>query len=826
MRNTLLFGCLAACVAIPVGMLSADPPPKSPPIQQSEALDEPAGPPGQAVDQQGFEKHAEPFLETYCYSCHGEVRTRGGYDFLELSLDMSAPEAGETWSNIFAQVQFSEMPPSDRKTQPSAEEKRKFLDWLDGELTRYGRGFGLDEKLLLPEFGNYIDHASLFDGSVTEEPYTPARLWRQRPTIYDSMWGSRFGRSPWMSYKIGSSGRQNPRDVVQHGPHKGKTISTRYFNTIKYANPFYEFVHHASGFTDYATIRADMASLEALLTNGEAMAEVLTEGVPVTVVQVVKNKDSRHGNNEAGFVGGVETRRVERTGLVPVIFKKIVDTEGPIDRADFDHALEVAFSILLRRTPRDHEPDHYWEKVFQRNAPLGNKMALQATLIYIALTPEFVYRMEMGMGEPDEHGRRMLSPHELVHAIHHAFEDSQAFGVDEIEMVNVFTGQADPVLDRELNRHNHRFASDNWLVEQMKAGELKTREDVERAVRRYLDQPPRTLKPNHNSPAHTVRNPRILRFFREYFGYHKAKEVFKDVDTFVGLEGFQQFRGNAASQMIYDTDTLVLHILQEDKDVLYELLTTNKVFTAYWSGSNPADQVARARGKDMYAAVHHLQSYNLDPFEQAYEPVRGKGPTPLYAPKDQRCGVLTQPSWLVAHSQNFDNDPVRRGKWVREHLLAGTVLDVPINVDARVPDDEHATLRERFAVTREDACWRCHKKMNPLGMPFEAFNHVGRFRETELGKPTDTSGAIGYTIDESIEGDIENVRQMMEKIARSDLARQSFIRHVFRYWMGRNEMLSDSKTLIAMDKAYVESGGSFNELLVALLTSDSFLYRK
>ena len=73
---------------------------------------------------------------------------------------------------------------------------------------------------------------------------------------------------------------------------------------------------------------------------------------------------------------------------------------------------------------------------------------------------------------------------------------------------------------------------------------------------------------------------------------------------------------------------------------------------------------------------------------------------------------------------------------------------------------------------------------------------------------------------------MHGVRPMMEKLAKSDLVRQSFIRHVFRYWMGRNEMLSDSKTLIAMDKAYVESGGSFRELLVSLLTSDSFLYRK
>jgi len=44
--------------------------------------------------------------------------------------------------------------------------------------------------------------------------------------------------------------------------------------------------------------------------------------------------------------------------------------------------------------------------------------------------------------------------------------------------------------------------------------------------------------------------------------------------------------------------------------------------------------------------------------------------------------------------------------------------------------------------------------------------------------------------------------------------------------MGRNEMLSDSQTLIDADNAYVESDGSFNAVIVSLLTSDSFMYRK
>ena len=272
---------------------------------------------------------------------------------------------------------------------------------------------------------------------------------------------------------------------------------------------------------------------------------------------------------------------------------------------------------------------------------------------------------------------------------------------------------------------------------------------------------------------------------------------------------------------MYDTDALILHILEEDKDVVRQLLTTNKVFVSYWNGLNDQAQIQRAGDRKKYAATHDSQSYNLNPF--AHEHERN---APIEVPPEQRCGILTQPSWLVAHSGNFDNDPVRRGKWIREKLLAGVVLDVPITVDAQIPDDDTKTLRERFSVVHADACWRCHKKMNPLGMPFEAFNHVGRFRTMENEEPVDTTGAIGFSEVEGLDADVTNVREMMERLADSPRVRQSFLRHMFRFWMGRNEMLSDSQTLIAMDKAYIENGGSFKEALVALLTSDSFLYRK
>ena len=761
------------------------------------------------------------FLGQWCLDCHGPDTQESGLRFDTLSQRWDDPGVAAQWRGIQEQVLFRAMPP-EGSDAAGAVERDRFVKGVEQQLNLHGHGFGLNEKMLLPEFGNLLDHDLLFSGQVNEEPYTPARLWRQRPEIYRRMWGPHYGQQHWISVKIGGGNQATARNRVAHGPHKGKAISRRYFANEKFANPFFEYVHRASGITDYAAIMADQASLEALLTNAESMAEILTLGLPVTIVTEVKSKDSRHGNNHGSFVGGVETISHERRGKIPIAFHRIMETDGKVGKSEFTEALRVAFNLFLRREPGADDVEHYWEKVFLKNAELGNTTALQATLIYIAISPEFVYRMETGLSEPEDDGRRLLSPHELVGAIHYAFHNTPAFGVDEFETVEKYTRNSDPLVKNAMTQEQiRRHAKHGWLVERMNAGDLQTREDVEEVVRQILGAKSRNLNPNHNSDIDSVTNSRILQFFREFFGYHKAQTVFKDVEKFAKQEEFQHYHNHTPVRLMYDTDALILHILEEDRDVLRQLLTTNKVFVSYWNGSNPEDQIKRAGGRRQYIAKHDAQSYNLDPF--AYQT---KGKVAIAAPEGQRCGILTQPSWLVAHSGNFDNDPVRRGKWIREKLLAESLLDVPITVDAQIPDDETKTLRERFAVVRQEYCWRCHRKMNPLGMPFEAYNHVGRYREKEKGRPVDTSGELHFSGGEDINGDVSDVREMMERLAGSERVRQSFLRHMFRFWMGRNEALRDSKTLIAMDRTYLETGGSFKETLVTLLTSDSFLYRK
>ena len=98
-----------------------------------------------------------------------------------------------------------------------------------------------------------------------------------------------------------------------------------------------------------------------------------------------------------------------------------------------------------------------------------------------------------------------------------------------------------------------------------------------------------------------------------------------------------------------------------------------------------------------------------------------------------RKGLLTHPAWLIAHAQNTETDPViRGGNGYAKNYWQARFPDVPITVDAVVPEDHHMTLRSRLAnVTETTYCWKCHELMNPLGYALESYDDFGRFRTEE-----------------------------------------------------------------------------------------------
>ena len=56
---------------------------------------------------------------------------------------------------------------------------------------------------------------------------------------------------------------------------------------------------------------------------------------------------------------------------------------------------------------------------------------------------------------------------------------------------------------------------------------------------------------------------------------------------------------------------------------------------------------------------------------------------------------------------------------------------------------EGCRLQDALKVHRADAlCSSCHNRMDPLGLAFENFNALGRWRDKELNQPIETAGEL------------------------------------------------------------------------------------
>jgi mono/diheme cytochrome c family protein len=455
-------------------------------------------------------------------------------------------------------------------------------------------------------------------------------------------------------------------------------------------------------------------------------------------------------------------------------FLALLDPQQPPTDEQIQRAIGRQFQLALKRDPTDDELRRFTSLMRRNIEDAGQVVGVRTTLAAVLLLPEAVFRFELGAAP--------TTPAAAARAAPDRPEDPARAGLVRLAPREIAFALAYALTDRR---------PDPALLTAAAQGKLDTRDGVAQQVQRLWDDAklPKT---------------RILRFFREYFGYAAAIDVFKDA---------KDFTEHDARILVADTDRLVEFILAEDRHVLYELLTTTRSFVNYTVDPKQGPKPATDKKKVQL-------SYNLP------EDWRWTASQPVELPSSQRSGILTQPSWLVAHSTNTENHAILRGKWVRERLLGGTIPDLPITVDAQLPDDPHQTLRQRMQVTQQEYCWQCHRRMNPLGLPFEMYDHFGRYRTTELDQPVDASGSIDRSGDPALDGAVGNAIEMLHKLARSPRVEQVFVRHAFRYFLGRNETPGDACSLVEAYRAYRENDGSFRALVVSLLTSDSFLYRR
>jgi hypothetical protein len=206
-------------------------------------------------------------------------------------------------------------------------------------------------------------------------------------------------------------------------------------------------------------------------------------------------------------------------------------------------------------------------------------------------------------------------------------------------------------------------------------------------------------------------------------------------------------------------------------------------------------------------------------------PPAGAGFQKVMLDPTQRAGIVTSPAILASNAKPNQTSPVLRGKFVREQLLCQQLPPPPANLVIVVPQVmPGSTTRQRFAMHEQQAsCASCHKLMDGMGLGFEQYDPLGRWRTADQGLPIDASGTIIGTDD--INGDFVGGVQLAQKLAGSTEARGCFVREWFRFANGRSEIPADQCTLQSLNDQFDAEGHDMRQLLTSIAMSDAFRYK-
>lgn len=228
--------------------------------------------------------------------------------------------------------------------------------------------------------------------------------------------------------------------------------------------------------------------------------------------------------------------------------------------------------------------------------------------------------------------------------------------------------------------------------------------------------------------------------------------------------------------------------------------------------------------RTLFTAPYTFVNQELAGF-YGYEGVTGTDFVKVETDPKQRAGLLTQASLMAHHAQPLSTSPVHRGKFIRESILCQFLKPPPANLAIIPPDlDPNLTTRERFAEHSKNAsCAGCHKLMDPVGLGFEHYDSVGRYRELENGLEIDASGEFVST---DVDGKFVGGPELGAQLAESGQVAFCMSTQWVRFAYGRSETPEDACSMTQVGKKFESSGLNILELVRSLTTTDAFYYRK
>ncbi|MBM3810293.1 MAG: DUF1588 domain-containing protein [Acidimicrobiia bacterium] len=189
-----------------------------------------------------------------------------------------------------------------------------------------------------------------------------------------------------------------------------------------------------------------------------------------------------------------------------------------------------------------------------------------------------------------------------------------------------------------------------------------------------------------------------------------------------------------------------------------------------------------------------------------------------------RGGLLGMAAVLTVSSYPYRTSPVLRGAWIMDSILGTPPPPPPPDVPELPEQHEGAppqSVRERLARHRADAvCASCHNRMDPLGLPLENFDAIGRWRAEDGGRPVDASAELpdGTRIDGPA-----GLKAALA--ARKDLFLRNLTGKMLGYALGRGLTIEDSCTVDHILSRLKDNNYSAQTLIEEIVLSVPFRYQ-
>jgi len=200
-------------------------------------------------------------------------------------------------------------------------------------------------------------------------------------------------------------------------------------------------------------------------------------------------------------------------------------------------------------------------------------------------------------------------------------------------------------------------------------------------------------------------------------------------------------------------------------------------------------------------------------------------------PEDHRGGLLTHAAILSLTSDGTRHRPVHRGKWVMESILGKSPPPPPANVPAIEPTpatQPKATLRNKLdAHKKNESCAACHAKIDPLGLAFDNYDAIGRWRTEEV-----VGDGIGANPKVDASGELIDGRKFVDaaefrKLLVEDLDKfnAAFIEKLATFALRRVMTVDDRDSLASLAKQSKAADYRLVAVVEALVQSELFQKR-